>query len=66
MPHCLSEAVAENSPETLRKWMVVIENSQKEDIFLLAAFILVWLVKKGIGIEWLKEVLLPLGVFLKC
>lgn len=33
MPHRLSVAGAENSPETLRKWMEVIENSQEEDVF---------------------------------
>lgn len=32
---------------------------------MLAVFVLVWLVKVGMGIKWLKAVLLPLGDLLK-
>lgn len=39
---------------------------RRKTMFLLAAFVLVWLVKVRIGPEWLKAVLLPLGILLKC
>lgn len=69
-PRCLSsvgqdEARAENSPGTLSK----VEGGHRKFLagrwILLAAFVLVWLVKVGIGIKWLKAVLLPLGGLLK-